>query len=92
MGRFNWMWKAFQRPDPSWAGNQLLRITLIAASLLLSTQTATALSSNDDAEDFIITSGGCAIDIYAFGVFAIAVVTLGRDRKIYTAEGGAGGL
>ena len=77
MGRFNWMWKAVQRPDPSWAGNQLKRITLIAASLLLSTKTATALSPPDvNPGRTIVTSGGCAASLYSNSVSRVAYVNL----------------
>ena len=63
MGRLNWMWKAVQRPDPSWAGNHLKRITLIAASLLLSTNTASALSYADDKLSTITTNKGCLLEL-----------------------------
>ncbi|MDA9005761.1 Ig-like domain-containing protein, partial [Amylibacter sp.] len=59
MGRFNWMWKAVQRPDPSWAGNQLKRITWIAASLLLSTPSANAFSFPFSVTETFDTDNGC---------------------------------
>ena len=79
MGRFNWMWKAVQRPDPSWAGNQLKRITLIAASLLLSTKTATALSPPDvNPGRTIVTNmaGSCATSLYSNSESRVAYVNL----------------
>jgi hypothetical protein len=76
MGRFNWMWKAVQRPDSSWAGNQLKRIALIAASLLLSTHAATALSSDDDADMLFSGNDDCLGERYSHGSFGSAYITL----------------
>ena len=65
MGRFNWMWKAVQRPDPSWAGNQLKRVALIAASLLLTTQGARAFDAPGVYANFdVITPGNCFVVYY----------------------------
>ena len=63
MGRFNWIWKAVQRPDPSWAGNQLKRIALIAASLLLSTPSADAYPLNYYTDITSRVSGGIDCEV-----------------------------
>ena len=61
MGRFNWMWKAVQRPDPSWAGNKLKRITLIAASFLISPQATYAFDANTARPSPFLTDLSCEI-------------------------------
>ena len=80
MGRFNWMWKAVQRPGSSWAGNQIKRIALIAASLLLSTPTADALSSEVPFTSET-TNGLCYID---------KSVYVGRGSATVALDTGAG--
>ena len=80
MGRFNWMWKAVQRPGSSWAGNQIKRIALIAASLLLSTPTADALSSEVPFTSET-TDGLCYID---------KSVYVGRGSATVALDTGAG--